>query len=540
MKRVIVYVLAIMMVVFMFGCQAGTETTSTESSTQTTTGSEEAATETEATGEAAETTSMAGGILTYRIQGEPTTLQAWSTRNPIDTTILNITNETLLRYDSNGDPQPFLVDSITADKAALTFTLKIKQGIKFHDGSDLTAEVVAWNLNYYKENGVLTGSFYGSFDNAEVMDEETVVIHMNVWDSLFPSALARTCYITSKVAFDTYGADYLVSNPVGTGSFMFESWDHDEAVHLVKFADYWQGEPLLDGVDMVIYTDETVAAAALQQGELDVLPVTDYNTATQLAGNDDVVVQAANLAGTGYTLCYMCTNAEDPLSDIRVRQAFSYAIDTSVIGPVATQGYYIESSQWCAPGTAYYNDQIDGYGYDVEKAKELLAEAGYADGFTTRITLQTGWGEDQAQIIAQQLAAIGVTCELNVVEVANYAGYIGSWEYGMLLHPMGTSNGQASQLAANFKQGLERGLGVTAFLHTDEVNDLITEAIAADADESIELFKEIAYKVFMEECMMETTVLTQPVVAYTSALHDSGLYASMNRADTLHLAWLDS
>ncbi len=535
MRRIMAFLLVFAMVLSFAAC-SNTESSTTQAATE----SEATTTESTATGEATETASKAGGTLTYRIQGEPTTLQAWSTRNSIDTVILNVTNETLLRYDSNGDPQPFLVDSITPDKDALTFTLKVKQGIKFHDGSDLTAEVVAWNLNYYKENGVLTGSFYGSFDNAEVTDEDTVVIHMSAWDSLFPSALARTCYITSKVAYDTYGEDYLATNPVGTGAFMFESWDHDEAVHLVKFADYWQGEPLLDGVDMVIYTDETVAATALQQGDLDVLPISDYNMAAQLVSNDDIVVQAANLAGTGYTLCYMCNNEDDPLSDLRVRQAFSYAIDTSVIGPVATQGYYLESSQWCSAGTAYYNDQIDGYGYDVEKAKELLAEAGYADGFTTRITLQSGWGEDQAQIIAQQLAAIGVTCELNVVEVANYAGYIGSWEYGMLLHPMGTQNGQASQLAANFKQGLDRGLGVTAFLHTDEVNDLITEAIAADSDESIELFKEIAYKVFMEECMMETTVLTQPVVAYTIELHDSGLYETMKWADTLHLAWLDS
>lgn len=534
MRRIMALLLTLAMVLSLAACS-----TTGSSTTQATTETEATAVESAATEAPTEAAPKSGGTITYRIQGEPTTLQAWSTRNSIDTVILNITNETLLRYDNNGDPQPFLVDSITPDKEALTFTLKVKQGIKFHDGSDLTAEVVAWNLNYYKENGVLTGSFYGSFVNAEVTDDDTVVIHMSAWDSLFPSALARTCYITSKVAFDTFGADYLAANPVGTGPFMFASWDHDEAVRLVKFADYWQGEPLLDGVDMVIYTDETVAATALQQGDLDVLPVSDYNTAAQMVNNDDIVVQAANLAGTGYTLCYMCNNAEDPLSDLRVRQAFSYAIDSSVMGPVATQGYFIESSQWCAPGTAYYNDQIDGYGYDVEKAKALLAEAGYADGFTTRITLQAGWGEDQAQIIAQQLAAIGVTCELNVVEVANYAGYIASWEYGMLLHPMGTSNGQASQLAANFKQGLERGLGVQAFLHTDEVNSLITEAIAADADESIALFKEIAYKVFMEECMMETTVLTQPVVAYTSDLIDSGLYETMNRADTLYLAWLD-
>jgi len=108
-----------------------------------------------------------GGTVNYMIQSEPTTLLAWTVRSPNDqTSLYYLTNEFLMRFDKNGVPQPFLLDSIKPDPAALTFTLVVKKGIKFHDGSDLNADAVAWNLNNYKAKGVLTGSFYGDFDKA--------------------------------------------------------------------------------------------------------------------------------------------------------------------------------------------------------------------------------------------------------------------------------------------------------------------------------------------------------------------------------------
>jgi ABC-type transport system substrate-binding protein len=377
-----------------------------------------------------EPTYKTGGTVNYMIQGEPTTLLSWATRNPIDQTILNTTNEYLLKYDENGVPQPYLIESIIPDQDALTFTLVVKQGIKFHDGSDLNAEVAAWNLNKYKESGVLTGSFYGNFDNAEAIDDYTVLIHLNKWDSLFPSALARTSYMTSKLAFDTYGEEYLKEHPVGTGPFMFDSWEHDVAVKLVAFKDYWRGTPRLDGVNMVIYTNSLVAAAALQSGELDVLPISEFDVAVSLENIEGIIVDTAKLTGTGYTLCFKSNDETDPLYDIRVRQAIAYAIDSEAIAKATTKGYYFESNQWSKPSDPVYSPNMTGFPYNPEKAKELLAEAGYADGFTTRITLQVGSLVDGAQIIAEQLAAVGITAELNIVEIANYAGFIGDWEYG--------------------------------------------------------------------------------------------------------------
>jgi len=487
----------------------------------------------------AEESFKTGGTVNYMISSEPTTLLAWTTRNPTDVAVLNVTNEFLMKYDENGIAQPYLVESITPDQDALTYTLVVKEGIKLHDGSDLNAEVVAWNLNKYKESGWGSGSFYGKFDNAEAVDDYTVVTHMNAWDSLFPTALARTCFITSKLAFDTYGEEYLQEHPVGTGPFMFESWDHDVSVNLVKFKDYWRGEPRLDGVNMVVYTNLQVAAAALEAGELDILEVGQFDLAVNLAEKEGIIVDTAALTGTGYTICYNAMDEDDPFYDIRVRQAVSYAIDSEAIAEAITKGYYFESTQWAKTSDPVYSPDVTGFPYNPEKATELLSEAGYPDGFQTRITLEAGSMEDGAQIIAEQLAAVGITAELNMVERANYKAYIGDWEYGMLLHPMGTSNGQASQLAANFIQGLDFALGVDTFLHTDEVNAMINEAVAADEATSNGLFQEVAYKAFEEQAQMKVITLTKYVVAYTEDLKDSGIYKTNKFVDDFHLAWLD-
>ena len=481
-----------------------------------------------------------GGTVNYMIQSEPTTLLAWTVRSPNDqTSLYYLTNEFLMRFDKNGVPQPFLLDSIKPDPAALTFTLVVKKGIKFHDGSDLNADAVAWNLNNYKAKGVLTGSFYGDFDKAAATDANTVVVKMKQWNSLFPVALARTAPITSKVAFDTKGEDYLKSHPFGTGPFMFDKWDHDVAVRLVAFKGYWRGTPRLDGVNIVIYTNPQVAVAALKNKQLDVLPITQFDIAADLATVKGIVVGTTSLTGTGYTLCYNATDPADPLYELKVRQAISYAIDSNAIAKATTKGYYFEGNQWAVTTDPVYSPTVTGFPYNPTKAKQLLTEAGHPNGFTTRITLQVGSLEDGAQIIAQQLAAVGIKAELNIVPVANYAGFIGGWAPGMLLHPMGTANGQASQLAANFVQGLNAGLGIKSFLHTDEVNGLIKQAVTADEQTSNKLFQQVAYKVFDEQALMKVIVLTKWVVAYSSDLKDANLYTTNNYADDWYLAWLD-
>ncbi len=168
----------------------------------------------------------AGGVLKI-VGGTPTTRAWYDIRGIMAIAQFSYIYETLVRYDSTGAPEPFLAESVTPDADALTWTIKLKDNIYFTDGSKLTAEVVAWNLDYYKEKGVLKDSYFKYYVSSEPVDELTCVCHFSNWDSLFDYSLCRTVLIASKQAFDEHGEEWLNENPVGTGPFKQKEFNAD-------------------------------------------------------------------------------------------------------------------------------------------------------------------------------------------------------------------------------------------------------------------------------------------------------------------------
>ena len=478
---------------------------------------------------------VSGGTLNIPITDDPTTLQGWMIRNTNESILVNAIYETLLKYDESGKPQPYLLESFEGDPEALTYTMVIKDGVTFQDGTPMDAEAVKWNLDYYKENGVLTGSYFNYVDNIEVVDEKTVVVHMSQWDALFDYALARTCYICSPAAVEELGADGFNEAPVGTGAFKVKEWVHGEGIYTEKYEDYWQGTPYLDGVNFVVYASTATQQAALEVGDIDVMNLSgDVVTAEALKAEGYTLTNAA-IPATGYTLCFNSI-AEGPLTDVRVRQAICYAIDTEEIcSSLLGDGEYgTESTQWAVPSSAEYNDEVTGFEYDVDKAKELLAEAGYADGFELTISYQVGdFPKSVAQIMQAELEQVGIKVTLNQVEVANYANYLGEWD-GILFHAMGLNNGQFSQVAANMIPGAR--FGSETFLHDDESVGLIQEAIVSDQETLSKDLKEAVKILFQDNVELYTVAIT-----YTTAVTNPDLrgdYGTVRQYDaTWHELW---
>lgn len=210
MKKLVSLLMAATMCASLAACGG-----SSASSTVSTAESSAASSSTEAA--ATSSDPVSGGEINIPITDDPTTLQGWMVRNTNEMTVAPAIYETLLAYDSTGIPQPYLLESFEGDPEALTYTMVVKDGITFQDGTPLDADAVKWNLDYYKENGVLTGSYFSYVDNVEVVDEKTVVVHMSSWDALFDYGLARTCYICSPTAVEELGPDGFNETPVGTG-----------------------------------------------------------------------------------------------------------------------------------------------------------------------------------------------------------------------------------------------------------------------------------------------------------------------------------
>ncbi len=481
---------------------------------------------------------VSGGTVNIPITDDPTTLQGWMMRNSNEGVISPAIYETLLKYDETGKPQPYLLESFTGDPEALTYTLVVKDGITFQDGTPLDAEAVKWNLDYYKENGVLTGSYFNYVDSVEVTDEKTVVVHMSSWDALFDYGLARTCFVCSPTAVESLGPDGFNEAPVGTGAFKVTKWSHGEGIYTERYDGYWQGKPYLDNVNFVIYSSTATQQAALEVGDLDVMNLSgDAVTADALKAKGYNLTNAA-IPSTGYTLCFNSL-ADGPLTDVRVRQAIAYAVDAEEIcNSLLGDGAYGEAStQWAVTTSAEYNSEVTGYGYDVEKAKALLAEAGYGDGFELTINFQVGdFAKSVCQIIQAELQQIGITVTLNQIEVANYADYLGEWD-GILFHPMGLGNGQFSQVAANMIPGARFG-GAT-FLHDEESVGLINEAIVSDQETLSQNLKGAVKILFQDNVELYTVAITYSTAVTSPKLH--GDYGSIQgNGATWHELWKEA
>lgn len=463
-------------------------------------------------------TPVQGGTVNIPITDDPTTLQGWMVRNSNESVLTPAIYETLLKYDEAGKPQPYLLDSFEGDPEALTYTLVIKDGITFQDGTPMDAEAVKWNLDYYKENGVLTGSYYNYVDSVEVVDEKTVVVHMSSWDALFDYGLARTCFMCSPTAVEELGPDGFNEAPVGTGAFKVSKWTHGEGIYTEAYDGYWQGEPNLDSVNFMIYASTATQQAALETGDLDIMNLSgDAVTADALEAEGFTLTNAA-IPTTGYTLCFNSI-AEGPLTDVRVRQAICYAVDAEQICTALLGGdkYGCVSTQWTVPSSAEYNTEVEGYAFDMEKAKALLEEAGYGDGFELTINFQVGdFAKSVCQIIQAELEQIGIKVTLNQIEVANYANYLGEWD-GILFHPMGLQNGQFSQVAANMIPGAR--FGSETFLHDETSVGLIQEAVASGAETLDKNLKEAVKILFQDNVELYTVAITYTTSVSNPKLH---------------------
>lgn len=543
MKRFLALILVALMVFSMVGCTTDSDNKTDDGKAQS--GSNGTANEVKDPkpdeGETSEV--QKGGTLKIAVTGDASSMLAYKLRGPTDRAFGCVLFEKLFNLDENGDPYPYLLDSYEEDTEALTYTLHVKKGIKFHDGSELNAEVVAWNLQLYKDQGVQSKSFLGNVDKIEAVDEDTVVLTLSAWDSLLPVYMAREggCgYIMSQKAYEENGEDWCKEHFVSTAPFKFVSWSHDSTLVLEKFSEYWQGEPYLDGVEFQVFSNALVAQAAIENGEIHAQMNVETDVAEYL-GNLGFNVTVGGIPANCYTVAFEGKKEGDPFSDIRVRQAASYAMDGAAIAAGMFGNYAEATTQYCRVGSTYYNDEVTGYPYDLEKAKALLTEAGYPDGFKTvlYVNSSTQTGIDFAQIVKEQLSQVGIDVELKLMDQASYNVVLDGWDGGMLVHPMGVDSGAPAQIAGSYARDLSSGIGLNSFNRTEELYQAIEQGKASDKAGCIENFKKAQYIIFEEQCMLKALFLTFPLSVTSPKLHDAEIGGTASTSADLWDAWLE-
>ena len=486
---------------------------------------------------------QSGGVLKIAVNGDASSMLAYKLRGPVDRVFGCVIFEKLLNFDENGDPVPFLLESYEQDPENLTYTLHVRKGVKFHDGSDLNAEVVKWNLDIYKDRGAQNNSFLGNMESVEVIDEYTCVMHLSQWDALIPFYMAREggCgYVMSKEAFEKNGEEWCMEHAVTTGPFKLVEWKHDEGAVLEKNPDYWRGEPYLDGVEINIYRENSTLQAAFLTGDVHAV----MNTATEVADflrEQGFVANVGGIPSNCYTIAFESAKEDDPFHDIRVRQAACYAMDRDIIAKALFGDYGQATNQYARVGATYYNDEVEGYPYNPEKAKELLAEAGYPNGFSTVIwaNSSTPISSQLGQIVIEELGQVGIKAELKLIDNAGYTTLIDGWDGGMLIHGMGMDAGVPAQIAGSYAEGLTSGIGHRSFDRPENLGQVIAEGCASDNAGLIEKFKEAQKIIFQDSVLLNSICVSFPIAITSPDLHDAEIGATVSTSCDRWDAWLE-
>lgn len=317
--------------------------------------------------------------------------------------------EGLVKPDENGNLIPAVASSYTISKDAYTYTFKLRKGIKFHNGNLVTAEDVKYSLD--RASGKDTGkSLLTGLDNiksVDIKDDSTITVNLTKADTDFLP------YLTAAII----PKDYKDQNtkPIGTGPFKFVKYTPQQQLVFAKNSDYWQkGLPHLDKVTYKITSDANATFLDLKAGNVDSAFVTK-DQADQLSSDFNLVTGSANLIQQ-----LDLNNASKPFDDVRVRQAIYYAIDTqNIIDTVAGGIGKRSGTNFFSSYKKYFQTGLEKtYNKNITKAKQLLKEAGYPNGFETTITVPSvyQYHVDTAQIIVEQLKAINVKATIKPVE----------------------------------------------------------------------------------------------------------------------------
>ena len=359
-------------------------------------------------------------VLKYGVDAEPVGLDPHTVSSSSSIRIFRQIYNSLIDVDKDMNFVPSLAES-WEQPDNLTYIFKLKEGVKFHNGREMTAEDVKYSFERVlnPETAAIGKSYYDSIDTIDVLDEYTVKFTLKEPFAPFMTNLTSLYgAIVPKEVVEKSGN--LMQTACGTGPFMLKEWIPDNKVILVKNPDYFvKGEPKLDAVEYYIMVDESARVAALRTGNVDIIKL-PASSIPLIEGNADINIleyQSNDYSYVGFNLDL------DKYKDVRVRQAISLAINRQEIidlvyeGNAKVTGFVPEAmGRWSID---YKNEEL--YQQNIEKAKQLMAEAGYADGFET--TIAVGLLDDinaTGEILQKQLEQIGIKATIQNLESGQY------------------------------------------------------------------------------------------------------------------------
>lgn len=386
-----------------------------------------------------------GGHLRVALPDEPPGLDPTSnTAAAIDRVVYGNICEALVMVNDKGEIVPGLAERWEMSADGLRYTFHLRKAVKFHNGEPFDSQVAAWNIKRAMAEGTQNPhpEYFRGITDIQTPDPHTLVLSLEEPDALFLFHMAEG----DSVMLPMKGYQEMKSKPVGTGPFKFVEWVRGDRVVMERFEGYWNPKlPYLDKVTMRFIPDASAQVAALKAGDIDVIGYIAAPESLQEFLNDKRF-KVFNGTTTGEVIL-STNNKAKPFDDVRVRRAMAHAIDRKKVVEMAMFGYGTPIGSHWSPSTPYYVDLTGMYPYDPDRAKALLKEAGYPNGFEAVIKLpdRYSYSRRSGEVIADMLAKVGIKLKIEIIEWGQWIdrvfknkdyqltciGHVEAWDIGI-------------------------------------------------------------------------------------------------------------
>jgi peptide/nickel transport system substrate-binding protein len=518
-----VFIILVVMLVCLsvaVGCSSSATTTTPAATSSTTTSVKPPETTSSQTSAAPTTAAKQyGGTLRLITGGSPGSPIGWIPESTgISADVQSISMDMLLLEDLKGNMVPSLASSfqLNTDPANPSITFQLRKGVKFHDGTDFNAQTVKWDFEQVKANpmSMATTRNWKSFD---VLDDYTIRVNYVQWQNqLMRPFNSSACMMFSPTAYQKNGVEWNRWNMVGTGPFKQTDFQKDVTLKAVRNDNYWDtGKPYLNGLEYVFVADELTQVATFKTGGGETLVVSPKNAVEFKSAGYEIITRLRNTN----LLLPDSANADSPWSNLKVRQAADYAIDKEAIAKTFGYGYWQAAYQIAPPNSPAYVSSLPGRKYDVAKAKQLLSEAGYPNGFKTKIIC----GNNQKDINAAYqayYAAVGIQAELDIADPGRAQQLMsgGTWNNALL--------NSGCVLLANFNNVLSLWFGEPATFfksskHPEGYAALLSASLNSPSPDPALMQK--CVQALYDDCSVLTTAYDTHHFVLTNKIHDTGI-----------------
>jgi peptide/nickel transport system substrate-binding protein len=429
-----------------------------------------------------------GGTLIAAIGGDPDQLDPHTTSSSFAFTVLENVYDTLVQPGDDLTMEPALAEEWSTSDDLLTWTFTLREGVTFHDGSELTAEDVVASFERIADEGA-NAFRLDAVDAFEATDDRTVTLRLN---RPAPNLLEQIGPFKGMAIApaEAIEAGTLGDEPIGTGPFRFVSFSPGDSVVLEAFEDHWGDGPYLDGVEFRVIPDESVKITNLETGEVDWIDSVPPQQLEQLEGSDDLVL--GRVAGNDYW--YLALNNErEPFDDPEVRRAIAFALDPATIAEAAKFDA-ATPNETAIPETSFWYLDHAPFGHDPDQAQQLLDDAGVS-GLTIDLMVTNEFPETvtAAQVIGSQLEQVGITVDIRTEDFSTWLAEQGDGNFdAFMLGWLGNIDPDDFYYAQHHSTG---GFNFHGF-EDAEVDQLLDDArVEVDQDARKELYDQAATRI---------------------------------------------